>query len=64
MDNMSYRNFPDKTYLEKGLSIGEKNHLIFLVTKLAPKIFALSVFILSYMKLVSGSFNPFIYFQF
>ena len=56
--------FPIKLILEKGLSIGEKNHLIFLVTKLAPKIFALSVFILSYMKLVSGSFNPFIYFQF
>ena len=29
-----------------------------------PKIFALFVFGLSYMELVSGGFNPFIYFQF
>jgi D-alanyl-lipoteichoic acid acyltransferase DltB (MBOAT superfamily) len=29
-----------------------------------PKVFAVVVFVLSYMALVSGSFNPFIYFQF
>ena len=31
---------------------------------LAPKLIGLALFALSYMKLVSGSFNPFIYYQF
>lgn len=30
----------------------------------APKIFALALLLISYLKLVTGSFNPFIYFQF
>ena len=41
----------------------DKNGVVVLRTVL-PKVFAVIVFILSYMALVSGSFNPFIYFQF
>ncbi len=36
----------------------------FAVRELFPKIFALAVFALGYMKLAAGGFNPFIYFQF
>lgn len=56
--------FPIKIILEKRINARESNPAIFLSGKLAPKLFALFVFALSYMKLVSGSFNPFIYFQF
>lgn len=41
----------------------EKNGVLVLRAVL-PKVFAVAVFILSYTALVSGSFNPFIYFQF
>ena len=37
---------------------------VFVLSRILPKVFALVVFVLSYMTLVSGSFNPFIYFQF
>ena len=30
----------------------------------APKVLAIVLFVLSYAKLVTGSFNPFIYFRF
>ena len=43
---------------------GRKDRRWFLAGEIAPKAFALAVFALSYLKLVFGSFNPFIYFQF
>ncbi len=57
--------FPVKSLLEKRISAkAEKSDAAVLAVEFAPKIFALAVFALAYMKLVSGSFNPFIYFQF
>ncbi len=35
-----------------------------IVLELAPKVLALALLVLSYCKLVTGSFNPFIYYQF
>lgn len=56
--------FPLKRVIE-GLfeKHGEKKGVVVLQAVL-PKVFAVFVFILSYAALVSGSFNPFIYFQF
>jgi alginate O-acetyltransferase complex protein AlgI len=56
--------FPIKGLLERFLEKYRENSGLFFVHTFLPKIFALAVFGLSYMKLVSGSFNPFIYFQF
>lgn len=56
--------FPVKGVLEKYIAEHSDNRLVFLFGELAPKAFGFIVFILGYFKLVSGSFNPFIYFQF
>ncbi|MBR6807663.1 MAG: MBOAT family protein [Clostridia bacterium] len=57
--------FPVKRLLEKKFSANAEHSLSAAFFKeFAPKLFALGVFALAYMKLVSGSFNPFIYFQF
>ena len=57
--------FPVKNLLDRFLSAkAEKSGVAAFVKEFVPKLFALAVFALAYMKLVSGSFNPFIYFQF
>lgn len=55
---------PIKEKAEQLLERYQDNCAVYLIQTFGPKIFALLVFLLSYMKLVSGSFNPFIYFQF
>lgn len=47
----------------KYLALKERGFANFLLA-FVPKIFALVVFILGYIELVNGSFNPFIYFRF
>ena len=42
----------------------ESSTTAFLTQELGSKLFASAVFILSFVKLISGNFNPFIYFQF
>ncbi len=54
---------PVKDWLQKKLSRRETLPAA-LVREWAPKLAALILLGLSYMKLASGSFNPFIYFQF
>ena len=56
--------FPIKRVLERYIEQHKQNKAVFLLGEILPKVFALIVFVLGYMKLVSGSFNPFIYFQF
>ncbi len=56
--------FPLKNVLARGLSDGRMGKTGEVLLEVLPKVFALAVFLLSYMKLVSGSFNPFIYFRF
>ncbi len=55
---------PIKSLLEKKLLGGEQNARLRACTQIAALFFAAVVFALSYMKLVYGGFNPFIYFQF
>lgn len=55
---------PIKEKAEQLLERNQDNGAVYLIQTFGPKIFALLIFLLSYMKLVSGSFNPFIYFQF
>lgn len=56
--------FPLKFEIEKLFRKYSDNTAVFVLSETLPKIFAVVVFALSYMKLISGSFNPFIYFQF
>ncbi len=56
--------FPIKNVLSDYLAKHEDNKICFVIKDLFPKVFALIVFALGYMKLASGGFNPFIYFQF
>jgi len=57
--------FPVKNLFDRFLSAkAENSGVAAFVKEFIPKLFALAVFALAYMKLVSGSFNPFIYFQF
>ena len=42
----------------------DKSGLARAALEIGPKVFAFLVFVLSYLKLATGSFNPFIYFQF
>ena len=57
--------FPIKAALEKHLKCRSTDSMpAFLTKELGSKIFALAVFLLSFVKLISGNFNPFIYFQF
>ena len=61
--------FPIKLILQEGLMFTSRRRLgsVFLSNFLliwGPKLFALAVMLISYLKLVTGSFNPFIYFQF
>lgn len=53
---------PVKIYLENKLKEG--NRVSRFVLEWFPKAFALSMLAISYVELVTGSFNPFIYFQF
>jgi len=55
--------FPVKRVCENFL-VSKDNVLFVLTREFLPKAFTFAVFFISYMKLVSGSFNPFIYFQF
>ena len=55
--------FPIKRLCENFL-MSKDNVLFALTREFLPKAFTFAVFFISYMKLVSGSFNPFIYFQF
>lgn len=55
---------PIKCRLETWLQRHERNRMITMVYVWCPKFFAIMVLFLAYMKLVTGSFNPFIYFQF
>lgn len=54
---------PVKVWLERAL---EKRHTASAsaIREYVPMVLSLVLFLLSYMKLVSGSFNPFIYFRF
>ncbi len=56
--------FPVKRILERFFSKKRNNATLFVLGQVLPKLFALAVFVLAYVQLVSGSFNPFIYFQF
>ena len=56
--------FPVKNIFVKFFESHKENKAVAVLGEFLPKIFALFVFAFSYMKLVSGSFNPFIYFQF
>ncbi len=53
---------PVKTWLENRLKT--KGAAPQLMLEWFPKLFALAMLALSYVELVTGSFNPFIYFQF
>ena len=56
---------PIKVALERRLDRScESSMPAFLTKELGTKLFALAVFVLSFIKLISGNFNPFIYFQF
>ncbi len=54
---------PIRDYLKNKLEAKNTN-ISEAVLTLAPKLIALCLFAVSYIKLVTGSFNPFIYFQF
>ena len=56
--------FPLKNVLTDLLDKHEEKKGVLVLRAVLPKVFAVAVFILSYTALVSGSFNPFIYFQF
>ena len=55
--------FPIKRVCENFL-VSKDNVLFVLTREFLPKVFTFAVFFISYMKLVSGSFNQFIYFKF
>lgn len=55
---------PVKTWLQSRLEAGGDSRFCKLTLTLAPRLLALALLGASYVKLVSGSFNPFIYFQF
>ncbi len=55
---------PVKNILLKFFEKHKEKSICFVIGEFLPKGFALLVFVLGYMKLVSGGFNPFIYFQF
>ena len=55
---------PIKVWLEKFFANKADSKFFGAVYTIAPKLFAAIVFVLGYFKLASGSFNPFIYFQF
>ncbi len=56
--------FPIKGVLERFIEKHSENRFVFVLGEALPKVFALAVFAYSYVKLIAGSFNPFIYFQF
>ena len=56
--------FPLKNVIAGLLEKHKEKKAVFIFSEIAPKVLAVCVFFLSYMSLVSGSFNPFIYFQF
>lgn len=56
--------FPVKKLCESFIEKHNDNTAVYVFGQLAPKILAVIVFVLGYFKLVSGSFNPFIYYQF
>jgi D-alanyl-lipoteichoic acid acyltransferase DltB (MBOAT superfamily) len=56
--------FPLRNLLADILDKYSEKKGVFVLRAVWPKVFAVVVFILSYTALVSGSFNPFIYFQF
>lgn len=55
---------PVKLWLQERLEARRENNLCALTLLLAPRALALILLAASYVKLVSGSFNPFIYFRF
>ena len=55
---------PIKIALQNLLKAHEQSAICRFIQDWMPKVFALCVLILSFMKLATGSFNPFIYFQF
>ncbi len=56
--------FPVKRLCEKFFGKREDKAGLVITGEVLGKLFAAAVFVLSYAKLVSGSFNPFIYFRF
>ena len=56
--------FPVKDLLRTALEVRQGNPVCRTVLTLAPKLLALLLLAASYLKLSTGSFNPFIYFQF
>ena len=55
--------FPVRNWLQGRLDCRETTPAV-LIREWGPKLAALALLVLSYMKLATGSFNPFIYFQF
>lgn len=56
--------FPLKKVISDLLDRHSEKNGVAILQMVLPKVFAIVVFLLSYTALVSGSFNPFIYFQF
>ena len=56
--------FPLKNLIANIFDKHSEKNGVQVVRVILPKVFAVIVFILSYAALISGSFNPFIYFQF
>ena len=56
--------FPVKRVAEGFFEKHKDNHVVNLLGEVLPKGAAFAVFYFGYIKLISGSFNPFIYFQF
>ena len=55
---------PIRVWLQKFLEPRQDRRLWWAVSRIGPMVFGLLVFFLGYLKLVFGSYNPFIYFQF
>lgn len=55
---------PIKIFLQNMLSAHSERMICRIILDWAPKLLALAVLALSFIKLATGSFNPFIYFQF
>ena len=56
--------FPLKNIINSYFEKNKDNEKIYITSIIAPKVYALIVFVLSYIVLISDGFNPFIYFQF
>lgn len=56
--------FPLKRWMENRLTVKKESRIADAVLTLGPQLIALACLAVSYIELVNGSFNPFIYFRF